>query len=79
MQYMAGKMKICEYNVNKLYGCSGVLNALEDDCGCRKSSHFNWYIKTGQDKSSRLPCYDSRTVFNTFKESFRVGRRCRER
>jgi hypothetical protein len=48
MQYMAGKMKICEYNVNKLYGCSGVLNALEDDCGCRKSSHFNWYIKKGQ-------------------------------
>jgi len=45
-----GNMKKCWYNELKLYGCSGVLNALENDCGCRKSSHFNWYIKTGQVK-----------------------------
>jgi hypothetical protein len=36
------------YNAAGVKGCSGVLDSIVYDCGCRKPSHRSWYKETGQ-------------------------------
>ena len=36
------------YNAARVKGCSGGLNSIVNDCGCRKPSHRSWYKEMGQ-------------------------------